>query len=323
MDPRSLLHLAEIVDLGSFSRAAAVLHVTQPTLSRTIKQLEDRVGAPLLRRGRYGVTPTSVGEQLAQQGRAIRTSIGDAQSGIREWRSGLDHELRVGAGAMVALALLPRFLEKAIGSGWKNRLRFGTEAPNRLIEALQAREFDLVLAPAELYFRDDALIQRPAFSDSLGVYAGRNHPLARAARVGIADLAQHEWLGIGTLSRFRGTTGEIMETIGASGIRTRIEFSGNVATPIELLRGGHWVGIIPDFLGSFLPGAEDLVRLPLTKQLPSRDVAFWYRRDMAEHPQLMRFCALFTDFVLGLSREPMGKRRHAGTRKRSGKSARC
>ena len=310
MDPRSLLHLAEIVDLGSFSRAAAVLHVTQPTLSRTIKQLEDRVGARLLKRGRYGVSPTSIGQLLARQGRAIRASMSEAQSGVREWKSGLDQELRVGAGAMVALALLPRFLEEALLPGWSNRLRFRTEAPTELIESLQAGKIDVALAPAELYFTDDLLIQKRAFPDTVGIYAGRQHPLARKSKVEIAELRDYDWLGLGSLSRFRGTTAEILETIGASGVRTKIEFLGNVATPVELLRTGKWLGLIPDFLGSYLPEAEDLVRLPLPKPLPSRDVAFWFRRDMAERPQLVRFCALFTDFVATLSRQRFKHSQH-------------
>jgi DNA-binding transcriptional LysR family regulator len=300
MDPRSLLHLAEIVDLGSFSRAAAVLHVTQPTLSREIKQLEDRVGAPLLKRGRYGVTPTSVGEVLAKQGRSIRAAMDEAQSGVREWKAGLDKELRIGIGPMIALALLPRFLEQTFRSNWNTRLRFRTEAPTKLIESVQAAEIDLAIAPAELYFSNEALVQRFAFSDTVGVYGSRKHPLARTREATISELANYDWLGIGALSRFRGTTGELLETIGAPGIRTKIEFSGNVATPIELLRSGDWLGLIPDFLKLFLPGEEDLVRITLPKTLPSRDVAYWFRRDISDHPQLLWFCALFSSFLADL-----------------------
>jgi len=66
---------------------------------------------------------------------------------------------------------------------------------------------------------------------------------------------------------------------------------------MALLRTGKWLGLFPDFLGHFVPGADDLVRIRVQKPLPSRDVAFWFRRDMAEHPQLVRFCTLFSDFV--------------------------
>lgn len=176
------------------------------------------------------------------------------------------------------MALLPRYLESAFRSEWTSRLRFRTEVPTKLIESLQTGEIDIAIAPAELYFSDEALAQKLAFSDTVSVYAGRGHPLARTGTAKIAELGDYDWLGIGTLSRFRGTTGELLETIGAPNIRTKIEFSGNVSTPIELLRSGKWLGLIPDFLKPFLPGAEALVRISLGKALPTRDVLVSPRR---------------------------------------------
>ena len=71
MDPKYLVQLAIIAELGSVTKAARTLNVTQPTLSRTIKVIEDRVGGAVLRRGRYGVTPTEIGLRLAEEGREI------------------------------------------------------------------------------------------------------------------------------------------------------------------------------------------------------------------------------------------------------------
>ena len=61
MNPKYLAQLATIVELGSVTKAAQKLNTTQPTLSRIIKLIEDRVGAPVLRRGRHGVTATEIG----------------------------------------------------------------------------------------------------------------------------------------------------------------------------------------------------------------------------------------------------------------------
>ena len=66
MNPKYLAQLATIVELGSVTKAAQKLNTTQPTLSRTIKLIEDRVGAPILRRGRHGVTATEIGFRLAE-----------------------------------------------------------------------------------------------------------------------------------------------------------------------------------------------------------------------------------------------------------------
>ena len=71
MNPKYLAQLATIVELGSVTKAAQKLNTTQPTLSRIIKLIEDRVGAPVLRRGRHGVTATEIGFRLADSGREI------------------------------------------------------------------------------------------------------------------------------------------------------------------------------------------------------------------------------------------------------------
>ena len=86
MDPRLLTQLAIIVELGSVTKAARKLNVTQPTLSRSIKIMEDRVGGPLLRRERFGVSPTEIGRRLAEEGRRILHRTETAQTMINEWK---------------------------------------------------------------------------------------------------------------------------------------------------------------------------------------------------------------------------------------------
>ena len=58
IDAKHLLWLAEISDLGSLSRAAEKLNVTQPTLTRAVQVIEAQVGGKVLTRERHGVRPT-------------------------------------------------------------------------------------------------------------------------------------------------------------------------------------------------------------------------------------------------------------------------
>ncbi|WP_114287939.1 helix-turn-helix domain-containing protein [Candidatus Halocynthiibacter alkanivorans] len=67
MNPKHLMQLTVVAELGSVAKAAEPLNVTQPTLSRLIKVIEDRAGAPVLRRGRYGVRPTANGHRCASR----------------------------------------------------------------------------------------------------------------------------------------------------------------------------------------------------------------------------------------------------------------
>ncbi|MAI17018.1 MAG: hypothetical protein CMP94_06540, partial [Gammaproteobacteria bacterium] len=61
---RSRDQLATIIELGSVTRTAERLNLTQPTLSRTLWIIEDKVGGAVLRRDRYGVTRTDKGSAI-------------------------------------------------------------------------------------------------------------------------------------------------------------------------------------------------------------------------------------------------------------------
>ena len=68
---RQLEYLVAVADLGSVSRAAALLHVTQPTISHQLAALERRIGTPLFERVGRGVRPTEAGRALAAGGREV------------------------------------------------------------------------------------------------------------------------------------------------------------------------------------------------------------------------------------------------------------
>ena len=83
---RHLQFLIAVADTSSFSRAAEISFVTQPTLSAGIKELEDRLGVQLIERTRRSVMLTPLGEQVATRARALLQTgrsrqIGEVPSG--------------------------------------------------------------------------------------------------------------------------------------------------------------------------------------------------------------------------------------------------
>jgi molybdate transport repressor ModE-like protein len=75
LDPRRIAHLAAAARCGSLTAAAAELGLTQPALSKSIRELERALGVPVLERGRFGATPTEYGEALIARGRAIEAEL--------------------------------------------------------------------------------------------------------------------------------------------------------------------------------------------------------------------------------------------------------
>jgi LysR family transcriptional regulator, nitrogen assimilation regulatory protein len=102
MQFRQLRYFVKIVEAGSFSRAAATIHVAQPALSQQIAELEERLGLKLLQRSARGVTPTAAGEVLFREASSILHQL-DQLPGIVRSSSG-DPEGAVSLGLAYSLA---------------------------------------------------------------------------------------------------------------------------------------------------------------------------------------------------------------------------
>jgi DNA-binding transcriptional LysR family regulator len=100
--------LVEVIELGSISAAAKRLNLTQPAVSLQIRELEARLGMPLLRRAGRQATPTSAGRELADHARAIFETTRRALTVVRRHRDGSLGQVRIGAGsAALRYFLLP------------------------------------------------------------------------------------------------------------------------------------------------------------------------------------------------------------------------
>jgi LysR family nitrogen assimilation transcriptional regulator len=102
MQFRQLRYFVKIVEAGSFSRAASVVHVAQPALSQQVAGLEERLGVPLLQRSARGVRPTAAGEVLFKEASAILHQL-DQLPGIARSSSG-EPEGTVSLGFVSSLA---------------------------------------------------------------------------------------------------------------------------------------------------------------------------------------------------------------------------
>lgn len=103
--------LIAIADLGTFAAAAQALHLAPPTVSMHIKELESRLGAELVVRGRRQADLTPAGEVLVREGRQLLLASDDLVERVRRHASGREGMVRVGVSAGVSTRLLPRMLE--------------------------------------------------------------------------------------------------------------------------------------------------------------------------------------------------------------------
>src|SRR4051812_21896965 len=108
LEPRRLLTFREVARLGSFSRAAAALHLTQPAVSQQVRALETALGARLLDRrpgGPVGLTAT--GRLVLEHAEAVAQRLALAESQLAETVEQAGRSLRLGAFASALATLVP------------------------------------------------------------------------------------------------------------------------------------------------------------------------------------------------------------------------
>lgn len=110
LDSELLRTFVAIVDAGSFTRAAALVHRTQSAVSMQIKRLEAIAGRSLFSRGSRGVALTPAGDDLLGNARRIIRLLDDADRSLNQ--SPLDGEVRVGVSEEFGSALLPKLLAR-------------------------------------------------------------------------------------------------------------------------------------------------------------------------------------------------------------------
>jgi len=84
MELRQLRYFVAIVDHGSLSRAALILHVAQPALTQQLRQLEEELGVQLLHRTAQGVLSTDAGKVFYEHAQAILKQVADARSAVAQ-----------------------------------------------------------------------------------------------------------------------------------------------------------------------------------------------------------------------------------------------
>lgn len=194
VDLRLLKQARALMENGSFSRAADALGVSQPTLSRSIKELEGRVGLPLFNRDRSGIEPTDFGRVFMQHAVELLAGAGDLEREIALAKGLATGEIAVGLGPYVADVLAPMCAARFAAAHPGIRLRILMNDPAMVSRFLRARTVDLAVAEASVLEDDEAfeiIAKLMPLAGYVVVRAG--HPLAGKSNVEFADVLDYPY----------------------------------------------------------------------------------------------------------------------------------
>ncbi|WP_085648359.1 MULTISPECIES: transcriptional regulator CynR [unclassified Pseudomonas] len=270
---RHLRYLLAVADHGGFTRAAEALHVSQPTLSQQIRQLEETLGVDLFDRTSRSVKPTDAGQAYIECARRVLVEL---EAGKRAL-----HDVKDLSRGSLRLAMTPTFMAYLVGPLVRD---YVARYPGIHLEI-----FELSMDDIEAGLADDSLdiaiaftpVRNPdiecipAFVETLGVMVGREHPLYDSASVLTPeDIAQ---LDFALLAPDFFTRLSIDEYFRQNGITPKVQIEVNsVSTLLEVIRHAPIATMLPEAIAT-----EDraLRRLRVESEAPQRGAALLRRKN--------------------------------------------
>lgn len=187
---RQLQYLKLLHDHGSFSKAAQAGHVTQPTLSAGIAELEKILGAPVVERARSGAILTAAGREAVGRAEAILTQTDDLVQAVRAAGQPLSGRFRLGVIPTIAPYMLPKALPLLRREFPKLRLFLREDLTGRLVGDLRSGSLDAALIA--LPYDMTGLKWAHVSDDELLAAAPANHRIAASAKVTAKELEGDE-----------------------------------------------------------------------------------------------------------------------------------
>ncbi|MDR0325879.1 MAG: LysR family transcriptional regulator [Oscillospiraceae bacterium] len=286
MDVRILKYFLAVAREGNITKAAEALHVTQPTLSRQLMDLENEMGAELLRRGKRNITLTTAGTLFQQRAQEIVALLDKTRRDIAEHNDAIGGTISIGCVETAASLLLPDALEafhsrhpmvryeiySANGDGIRDKLDSGQVDMGILVEPVEVAKYEFV---------------RLAFQDTWGVLMRREDPLAKKENIRVGEIVGLPLF----LSHRRIVTDEIESWLGEHSnlhIVATHDFITNIMLLIE--RG---LGYAVTLQGAYsIRPSEKLRFIPFSPERKSGHVMAWKKNRI-----FGQAASLFMDYI--------------------------
>lgn len=192
---KSLRQFMTVADCGSISRAAARLSISQPTLSRAIKNLEIQQGVPLFDRHGAGVKLTEFGKILYTRTREILNQYERASEEIAYLKGHSKRSLRIAAGDLWGYVHLPSIVRKFLMEEQNYLIDIEIVDHAKRLDGLRNGTYDLVFGIIDSAIESFFSLKFIKLSaEGFCIYGDESHPLAGRAAVSDAELAEYSWV---------------------------------------------------------------------------------------------------------------------------------
>lgn len=267
MELAQLRYVVAVAETGNFTRASERCHISQPSLSQQILNLEGEIGHKLFHRlGRKAVL-TEAGGTFLERTRRILFEVENATKELSDHPS-LDRRITVGAVPTIMPYVIAPLIVQCRTTHPNLQIHACEDFRHSLVRAVA--EGDLDLAVVTLPVKDPRLSIEPLLVEPLLLVIGKHHPFASRQEINIADLAEETFVSMGDSSTLAT---QIQGFFGDNNFVPKIGYRcAQVASLKLFVSMGLGISILPQ-VAHTSDDEDKLVYLRIAGTAPTREIA--------------------------------------------------
>lgn len=297
-----LMTLATVGRCRNAHRAAQEMGLSQPAISKIIREVEEIFGVQLFDRGRSGMHPNGIGEALIARAVALLNDLAHTRADIEAITAGEIGHLRLGVIAFLAPPLISQTLAKFTAEGISLTLDIHEGTTQPLVAQLMRRELDCVIG-RYVSEHEHQLDQRVLYRQNFAVVVGGRHPVLgseRAGAVSLADTVGFGWIVPPPRTAAREALSVLFMESGLEPPRVQIETSSLEIIKASLL-DSNLIGILPTEIAQHFAEGALLRVLPFGIDYQPAPVTLIRRRNEVLPPSVQRFSRTVMDVAARLT----------------------
>lgn len=282
----ALQALVAAIDEGSLRAAARRIGVSQPALTKMVRELEIELAAALLERHSQGVRPTAQGQVLYEHAVKVARELASATDQIQQLGGQMRGELQVAAVPVAMMLLIPETLRTFSRAHPDIRLRVSEELFVDQLQKLRSGQVDLVVGGIPQGLPSGEFITEALMGTRMVVVARRGSRYARSRR--LTELSDARWIYTGTSAQ-TGYASRLFEINGLPAPPMGAMVNSTLAL-MALLGSGDLLGLMPEQIVA-QPMGQDIVRVPLEEPGLPLTVGAIIRSGSVVSPAIRQFIA--------------------------------
>lgn len=294
MDLWQLQIFRTVVEQGSFSRAGQVVHLSQPTVSSHIKDLEDHFGCRLIDRLSREAVPTQAGALLYDYACRLLVLREETEAALAAFQGTIQGRLVVGASTIPGNYLLPRVVGGFVSRYPGVRIALTVADTEEMLAAIAAGRLGVAVVGAQS--QDRRIAQEPLVADALRLVVPSDHRWAGWESVTPSELAEEPFIlreaGSGTRTSFRERLAQADMGLEALSVVAEMGSTGAV---IQGIKGGLGVSVL-----SAVAVAEEMAAGTLSAlTISGLNLERWFYLTTGRGRTLSPVAAAFVEFLRG------------------------